>query len=394
MAPSASRRRRASARAAAGGGSRKGRRAGSASPQPRQVRSRLDKSASRISGGSWAGKRVEGGFFPQAVGGAGALAGGAAGALGDGGAGGALGDEAGEADAAIVARAAGEAAVDHRRDMVEGDAGLGDGGREDELAGAGSGRGEGGALGGGIDLAVEAVKDDVGRQGSKRIGGALDLGHAGKEGEDRGVGLGQRAAAGGGDLRLDPRRGVAAEVDEGQRVRAAFGADQRRVAEQRAEPLAVESGAHREEAEVGAQRFGGIEGEGEREVAVEAAFVDLVEQDRRDARQFGIGLEPREIDAVGHGDEAGALADAAVEAGLVADGVARLLTERAGDELGRGAGGEAAGDEQQNLAAAPRLIEQRGRDDGGLAGARRSDEQGARAVAQGGQQVGQDVVNR
>ena len=55
IAPSVASLLRASSSAAAGGASRNGRRDGSASPHSRQVSSRLDRSASRISGGSCAG---------------------------------------------------------------------------------------------------------------------------------------------------------------------------------------------------------------------------------------------------------------------------------------------------------------------------------------------------
>ncbi len=58
IAPRRDRRVRASARAAAGGGSRKGRRVGSDSPHNRQVSNRLERSASMISGGSWAGSEA------------------------------------------------------------------------------------------------------------------------------------------------------------------------------------------------------------------------------------------------------------------------------------------------------------------------------------------------
>ena len=108
------------------------------------------------------GQSGGGGFFPQADRDAGALARGAAGALGDGGATGAFGDQPREARPAVVARAAGEAAVDHDADIVERQAGFGDGAGKDEFACARRWRGERGALRGGIDLAVEAVEDDGG----------------------------------------------------------------------------------------------------------------------------------------------------------------------------------------------------------------------------------------
>ena len=61
--------------------------------------------------------------------------------------------------------------------------------------------------------------------------------------------------------------------------------------------------------------------------------------------------------------------------------------------LGRGAGGEAARREEQDLARAPGLAEQGGRDGGGLAGAGRGDEDGVGPGAQGREQIRQDGVD-
>ena len=121
--------------------------------------------------------------------------------------------------------------------------------------------------------------------------------------------------------------------------------------------------------------------------------MDLVEQHGGDTGELGIGLEAREIDAMGHGDEAGGASDPAVEAGLVADGRAGLLAQLASDELGRGPGSETAGDEQDDLAQAPGAAEQGGRNLRRLARARRGDKQSAGARIERGKEVGQDVVD-
>ena len=124
----------------------------------------------------------------------GRLARGTAGALGDGGAAGALGNQPGQPRAAIVSRAAGKAAVDHDPDIVEGQAGFGNGAGQNQLARARLGRGQRGALLRRLDPAVKPVEDDVGRQVAKRLGGALDLRDARQEGEQRAVMFVQRAA--------------------------------------------------------------------------------------------------------------------------------------------------------------------------------------------------------
>ena len=128
--------------------------------------------------------------------------------------------------------------------------------------------------------AVQAVEHDVGRQVAQRLGGPLDLGHAGQEGEQRAVMLAQRVADRRGHLRLDPLRRVAAFVDQGQRIAFALAFDLRRIAQQPGEPLAVERRRHRQDAQVGPQALRRIERQGQRQVAVEAALMDFVEQHR------------------------------------------------------------------------------------------------------------------
>jgi hypothetical protein len=71
-----------------------------------------------------------------------------------------------------------------------------------------------------------------------------------------------------------------------------------------------------------------------------------------------------------------------------------LLAHLTRDELGRGPGGKAAGNEQQDLTGAPRLVEEGGRHDRRLARAGRRNQQGARSVAQGGEEGGKNIVDR
>ena len=101
-------------------------------------------------------------FFPQADRNARGLPRGAAGALRDRGAARTFGDEAREARATVVTRPARKAAVDDDAHVFQRDAGLGDAGREDELALAGRRRSERLSLRGGLDAAVELVQLDIG----------------------------------------------------------------------------------------------------------------------------------------------------------------------------------------------------------------------------------------
>jgi len=97
---------------------------------------------------------------------------------------------------------------------------------------------------------------------------------------------------------------------------------------------------------------------------------------------------------MGHGDDARPLADLAVEAGRVTDGVAGILADRSGHELGGSAGCEPSRDEQQYLAMTPILVDQGRGDLRRLASARRGDEQRAAVVAKRPKQLRQDGVDR
>ena len=173
-----------------------------------------DRSASRISGGSKRGRLCGRRLLPEAVDPARPLPAGAAGALGDRGLAGALGDQPGEAGGAVVARAAGEAGIDDDADPVEGQAGLGDRGGEDELAAARrrrrrsrrAGRRDRGCRGGGGDRrrragassrsAVRSISATPGRKASRLPSLSPSA---------------RRIA--GGHLVLDPLLGGAAEMD-------------------------------------------------------------------------------------------------------------------------------------------------------------------------------------
>ncbi len=124
------------------------------------------------------------GFLPQAIGDAGLLARGAAGTLRDGGLAGTFGHQSRHPRRAIITRTAGEAGIDHDRNAVERQAGLGDRCRQHDLASLLRVGRDRGALCGGVEAAVEAVEQDVGAEPLQPLGGALDLGDTGQEGED------------------------------------------------------------------------------------------------------------------------------------------------------------------------------------------------------------------
>ena len=185
------------------------------------------------------------------------------------------------------------------------------------------------ALGRRLDAAVELVELDVGRKARRALGGALDLGDAGQEGEQRSFMLAKRARI--------------AEAICGS-IRAAASRPTYRTSSGKLLPsltivgglpskpleaLDVERRRHGDQPQIVAQRAGRVERQRQREIVVEAALVHLVEQHGGDAGKLRIGLDARQEHAVGHGDDARALADLAVEPRRVADRLARLLARAA-----------------------------------------------------------------
>ena len=74
----------------------------------------------------------------------------------------------------------------------------------------------------------------------------------------------------------------------------------RRVAEQGRHLGRLQRGRHGQQAEVGPQRRPGVEDEGQGQVGVEVALVELVEDHQADAGQRRVVLEPAGEDALGH----------------------------------------------------------------------------------------------
>ncbi len=123
--------------------------------------------------------------------------------------------------------------------------------------------------------------------------------------------------------------------------------------------------------------------------------MNLVEQHGRNPGEFRVGLQPRQIDAMGHGDDPRCLADLAVEAGGVADRRSSLFAPLSRHKFGSASCREAARDQQQYLPAiGPGLVKQSRGDLCRLAGAWRRDEQRARRPAQGIEQLWQDSADR
>ncbi len=122
--------------------------------------------------------------------------------------------------------------------------------------------------------------------------------------------------------------------------------------------------------------------------------MELVEQDGPDGFEERVILNPADQDARGDGEDARARPGAAVEAHLVADLLAQLPAALLDHAPSRGAGGQAARLQQNDLTCTrqPR-VEQGGRHAGRFAGPGRGAQHGARLAAQRLNHLRQDRVN-
>ena len=152
-------------------------------------------------------------------------------------------------------------------------------------------------------------------------------------------------------LLVDAAVRVAPEIARLDRIGAAFGFDDGRLAEQPGDPRAVEGRGHDEEAQILAQAALRIERQREAEIRIEGALVELVEEHGGDAVERGIVEDHAGEHALGHDLDAGFAADLGAEAHAQAHRLADGLAERLRHARGRSAGGEPARLQHDDLAA-------------------------------------------
>ena len=121
--------------------------------------------------------------------------------------------------------------------------------------------------------------------------------------------------------------------------------------------------------------------------------MEFVEDHCPDARKLGVGLDHAGQDTFGHDLDPGGFRGLGIAAHPVADGLAGVFAQGRGHAVGGGAGGQAARLEHDDLLRGEACVEHGQRHAGGLAGARRGLQHRAPLGAQGGDQVGQDVVD-
>jgi hypothetical protein len=232
---------------------------------------------------------------PQAIAHAGLQAPGTAGALGGAGAGDALGVEAGHAAAGVEARHPGQAGVDHHAHAVDGQAGLGDVGGQHHLAQA---------LGAGSMAARWALRSSSPCSGQSRISGARPRPPEGWCTRRISACPGRNTStlpvwSASACNTLSTTRGsmnspAGTAAPSGYPPDAcALRCDHRGVVQQPRQALAFQGRGHQQDLQrrLVTQQLAAIEAQRQRQVGVQAAFVEFVEDQQAHAFQRRVGLQ-------------------------------------------------------------------------------------------------------
>ena len=156
----------------------------------------------------------------------------------------------------------------------------------------------------------------------------------------------------------------------------------------------VGGGRHRQQAQLRAELGLQLQAERQRQIRFERALMHLVENDRGDAREARVRLQPAHQQPLGDHLDAGGVRHGAVQPGAKADGGADRFPDQRRHPRGRGTGRQPAWLQHQDAAiAAPAGVQQRQRHKSCLAGAGRCYQYSVAARIQRGPEGGQRIVD-
>ena len=197
--------------------------------------------------------------------------------------------------------------------------------------------------------------DGLGQRAAQAGDDVVDLARPGQEDEGVPGPLAQGPLGGGGDVGEElARHPVRAQARDGGRRRRPVLGDRMEGAgdvedrgggaggaEEVGQAGQVGGRGHGDQPQVLAQGAAGVEEEGQEEVGVEGALVDLVEDDGGRAAQLGVVLEAAQEEAGGDDLDAGVAADDALAPHGVSDGAPHRFAQERREAAGGGPGGHA-----------------------------------------------------
>lgn len=249
----------------------------------------------------------------------------------------------------IVAGHAGHPAVNDVSNAIDGDAGLGDIGGDDDLAECV--RGEGAILLPGLKGTVEGEIDNLflSVDAAQGVESFVDLAASRHEDEDVAFlsavdDLGHCFSGLQGEVTVI----WSGEVFDIDRITLSFGDEDGAVVQIGGDRFGIEGGGHHEHGQIGAlgllQAFYQSEGD----IAEEIALVEFVEDHRADIGESAVVLEPAQQDAFSDEADAGLTAGAIIEADLITHFSTGLGRAFRGDAGGHASGRDAAGLQNDN----------------------------------------------
>ena len=313
---------------------------------------------------------------PEAVADAGLGTPGPSGALFGGSAGNTPGVQSGHAGDRIEGRFAAQAGVDHHPHSLDGQTGLGNRCGQHHLAPPGCGRGNGLALGGKVQFAIQRSDIHLWLIGQRLFQPGLqptDLRRTGQKHQQAAAIRGQRLLHQLLQRRLDRLAGCQRRTMlDLHRILAALAGHQRCILQQATYCGSVQGGGHHQQLQrvaVITQVLLSLQTQGQAQIRIQTAFVKFVEDHQPDAGQLRIGLQQALQYALGHHLDAGGRADAGFQTDTVADGLPHRLAEQLRQPFGSGPGGQSARLQQDDLLPGqPVTAQQCQWHQGGLAG--------------------------
>ena len=261
----------------------------------------------------------------------------------------------------IEARHTRPAGIDHHTHAFDGQAGLGDGGGQDNLAAAvGIGR-DGAVLLRLRQIAIERAEQyaRTHRIGVQQRQTAADFSGTGQEGQHIAVLLLHCRADRHGHVARNVAlvgRGAVQDLD---RIAATLAAQHRRT-EQLRDSTGIQRRRHHQQAQILAQSALRVQAQGQTQIGIEMALVEFIEDYQTDAVEAGIALQAARKYRLGHNLDARARADLGLETDTIADGFTDLFTEQSSHEHGCGPRRQTARLEHDDAPSRqPRRIEQR-----------------------------------